>query len=585
MSRLTRWVPVLISGVAVLASTTARADTPGCSAAGPLPAALPSRLLFGWGASSYSDTWAAQSGTKWDVEWTYLSGQAGDNWYNTWGYGAADGSFADTLFSTFGGSGFIPGIHLYNMGYGHDTGDIGLLTEIQNPSWTTEYFTEFKVLMQKAKAYGQPVVVVLEGDSFGMVEMLVNNDPTTAAAVASTGLPELANLPNTVAGFGLAFLAMRQSVGATNVVMGPDTPYYASGADIMNFSPSDTAPLQSYVDYQWSFFGALGVGPNATGDRFDFSASCPRSTDQGYYTDGRDLWDPSDGASVDTPSMNRYIEWLSLYNQASGVRWMLHQVPIGNSQHLNIPYSVTTPRSGYKDIFAEYLFQVESPASTAIRDQHLANFANAGVLGLLFGFSEDGELPTNDLWLDNKPFLNTHVPLVANAGGFAISNACGGSGSSSGGATGSSSSSGISSGSSGTGTTSSGSSGTGTTSSGSSGTGTTSSSSSGTRTAGSSSSGTGTTGSSSSGTGTTSSGSGHAPSGSSSSSSGATGRTDAGSDAGATGSGSSGGCALATQATTRSRATVPWLLIGLFALRRRSRSWRTGVGDPSLRVR
>jgi uncharacterized membrane protein YgcG len=531
----------LILCATLLTTTDAGADTPGCAAAGALPAVLPSRLLFGWGAASTSDTWAAQSATKWDVEWTYLSGQAGDNWYDTWGYGAADGSFADTLFSTFGGAGFIPGIHLYNMGYGHDTGDSGLLTEIQDPSWTTEYFTEFRVLMQKAKAYGQPVVIVLEGDSFGMVEMLVNNDSTTAAAVASTGLPELANLPNTVAGFGMAFLAIRKSVGATNVVMGPDTPYYASGGDIMNFPPSDTASLQSYVDYQWSFFGTLGVGPNATGDRFDFSASCPRSTDQGSYTDGRDMWDPSDDASADTPSMNRYIEWLNLYNQASGVRWMLHQVPMGNSQHLNIPYSDSTPRSGYKDIFAEYLLQVESPASTAIRDEHLANLANAGVLGVLFGLSEDGELPTNDLWLDNKPFLNTHVPLVTNSGGFAVSSTCSGSGGSSGG---------ISS-SSGAGSTSSSSSGAGSTSSSSSGAGSTSSSSSG---------------------------SAQASSGASSSGSGAMRPGDGGIDAGGSSGASSGGCGVTLDGERRTGLPAPWLVFGWLALRRRARGRTTRAG-------
>jgi hypothetical protein len=413
---------ILVAAIVFFASATAQAQTPGCAAAG-TASALPPRLLLGWGAN-FDDTWAQKSGTKWDVQWFYLTGQTGNNWYNDWGYGTADGSSLDGILKTVDGYGFIPGIHLYNMGYGHDGGDAGLVTEIQNPQWTKSYFAEFKVMMQKMKNFGKPVIIVLEGDSFGMVEMLVKNDPTTAAAVASSGLAELAGLPNTVAGFGQAYLAIRKSVGATNVMMGPDTPYYAANGDIMNWP--DTASLQSHVDYQWKFFGPLGVGDNATGARFDFSASCPMAADCAYYTDGRPCWDPSDAASISKPSINRYVEWLRLYNQTSGARWVLHQVPIGNSQHRNVPYDGSA-RSGYKDNKVEYLLQSESPASPAIRTQHLTNFANAGVVGILFGFSDDGDTPTTDLWTDNQPFLRTHVAAINNSGGFTIaaSSGCG----------------------------------------------------------------------------------------------------------------------------------------------------------------
>ena len=407
-------------GAAATGGSIAAGGAAGAGGGNAVIPALPRHVLIGWGAGSFDDTWAQKSGTKYDVQWTYLSGQGGNNWYNTWGYGTADGSWLDGMLSTIDGYGFIPGIHLYNMGYGHDQGDAGLVTEIQNPTWTKQYFTEFKVMLQKIKKFGKPVIIVLEGDSFGMVEMLTSNKPTTTAAVASTGLPELANLPNTVAGFGMAYLAIRKSVGVPNVAMGPDTPYYAANGDIMNYGPSDTDPLQSHVDFQWSFFGALGVGANQTGDRFDFSASCPRASDMDAYNDGRDKWSNSDSASVNSPSINRYVEWLRLYNQTSGVPWVLHQVPIGNSQHLDTAWSANTPRSGYKDILVEYLFQYESPASTALRTTHVGNFAHAGVAALLFGFSDDGDMPTNDLWKDNQPFFNTHVAAFIQAGGYPL---------------------------------------------------------------------------------------------------------------------------------------------------------------------
>lgn len=387
---------------------------------------LPAHLLMGWGAN-YDDTWAQKSGVKFDVQWMYLSGQSGNDWYNDFGYGSADGSFLTTILTTIDGYGFIPGIHLYNIGYGHDTGDAGLLTEVQTTGFMTSYFAEFKAMMQKAKAFGKPVIIVLEGDSFGMLSLLTSNNQNTMAAVASTGMAELQGLPNTIAGIGLAYLAIRKSVGATNVLMGPDTPYYAASGDIMNFPPSDTDPLASHVSYLWSFFGPFGVGANATGTTFDFSASCPRAADQDDYTnhaapgyDGRDPWSASDGASVDSPSVNRYAQFLQLYHQTSGRPWVLHQVPIGNSQHSDTTYSASVARSGYKDILVEYLLQYESPASTSLRAQHLGNFANAGVVGFLFGFSDDGDMPTNDLWSDGKPFFSTHVDALQKAGGYSL---------------------------------------------------------------------------------------------------------------------------------------------------------------------
>jgi hypothetical protein len=404
------------SGSGAVSGTGGGSGTGGAA----LPAGLPNRLLVGWGAGSYDDKWAKNSGTAYDVQWTYLSGQHGQNWFNTWGGGAADGSMMDAMLSTIDGYGMIPGFHLYNVGYGHDGGDAGLLTEIQDPDFSKNYFTEFKVMLQKIKNFGKPVIIVLEGDSFGMLSLLTKNDPNTMAAVASSGLPELADLPDTIAGFGQAYLAIRKSIGVPNVAMGPDTPYYAANGDIMNWGPQDTEDLAPHVAYAWSFFGALGVGENQTGDRFDFSASCPRDADQDYEMDGRDTWDASDAASVNAPSINRYVEWLRLYHETSGRPWVLHQVPIGNSQMADTAYSASNPRSGYKDILVEYLFQYEAPASPDLRTAHLGHFADAGVLALLFGFSNDGVQPTNDLWKDDQPFFDTHVKAFLAAGGYPL---------------------------------------------------------------------------------------------------------------------------------------------------------------------
>jgi hypothetical protein len=529
MSRQLHWLPAIVAAATtVLIGTVAKADTPGCTAKGALPAAFPAKLLMGIGTQQSSDTQALLTGQKYDVQWVYLSGQSGNNWYNGFTSAPADGSWIDGFFSDIAGHGLIPGIHYYDLGFGHDGGDSGLLTEIQSATWTKSYFSEFKVLMQKAKNFGKPVIIVLEGDSFGFLENLTNNDPTAMAAVASTGLPELASLPNTIAGFGMALLALRKSVGAYNVALGPDVPYYASQGDIMNYQFD---ALQPHIDYQWKFFGPFGVGANVTGDRFDFMSSAPDDADCASYTNGRPCWDPSDTApTTGVASINRYISWLSLFNQTSGVRWMLHQVPLGNSQHRNVAYDGTA-KSGYQDNRAEYLLQYESPASTAIRDQHLANFANAGVMGILFGFSNDGDTAWTDIWKDNQPFLVTHVAAVGNGSGFPIAR---------GGAAGCSADGGVSSGSSSTAT-----GGT----SGGSGT----------------ASGSGSTGSAN-GTHTTASGQG-STNGSSRGSAGTTGASSG------SGTGGSGGCSLTAPASPAGFAGgAPLALLGLAGLLRRRKS-------------
>lgn len=402
----------------------------GRSVKGPIPALLPAHMLIGNFAADDNETWMSQSGVKWDVRWVYLSGQHGNDWYNVWGYGAADGAWMSDWLTQCDQQGFIPGIHLYNIGYGHDQGDSGLLTEVRTASFVANYFTEFKALMQKAKAFGKPIIIVLEGDSFGMIEGLTNNDPTASATIASSGLADLQGLPNTVAGLGLAYLQIRKSVAAYNVAMGPDVPAYEANGDIMH---GDNSTLQPHVDFQSKFFLPFGLGENVTGDRFDFAASNPLSADADYYRlvngDSSRWWDASDSAPVNSLSFNRYAEWLRLFNQATGVRWVLHQLPIGNSNNLNTasdcdnPTDACTPRTGYKDNRPEYFLNYDAPSSKTIRDAHLAKFADAGVFALLFGGTEGGSTTSyNDTWTDGKLFLKSRVEqLVADTnGGFPI---------------------------------------------------------------------------------------------------------------------------------------------------------------------
>ena len=126
---------------------------------------LPSRMLIGWGAEDYSGHVGA---AKWNAVRHPVDvpmRQSGNNWYNDFGFGLGGWLPRPTiLLSTVHGMGFIPGIHYYYMGYGHCGGDPGLLSQLQQVSWSTSRTPSSRVWMQQIKSYGQPVVLVLEGD-------------------------------------------------------------------------------------------------------------------------------------------------------------------------------------------------------------------------------------------------------------------------------------------------------------------------------------------------------------------------------------------------------------------------------------
>jgi hypothetical protein len=95
------------------------------------------------------------------------------------------------------------------------------------------------MLMARVKEFGKPTLILLEADGFGYMQQQSKNNPNAYAAVAATGLPELAGLPNTVAGWGLAFLQLRKAVGASNAILGIHISGWASGKDLAYFSVGD----------------------------------------------------------------------------------------------------------------------------------------------------------------------------------------------------------------------------------------------------------------------------------------------------------------------------------------------------------
>jgi hypothetical protein len=403
-----RALVALLSSLSVLALVNASAQT-FLGVQGPVPVGLPNRLMVGLFEEA-GQTWMRDSGVPWDVRYRYFT----KGWVDNWGWGAYDGAWARTFFQESKTQGFIPAAVFYQLFSEPGGGEGESLAKVGNATTMRSYFNDAKLLMQRAKELGTPVFVMVEPDATGFLQMQSNSNPNAYAAVAATGMPELAGLPNTVAGWGLAFLQLRRSVGATNVILGIHVSGWASGKDIAHFSVTD--PLQPEVDKVANFLRPLGLAPNVTGATYDVLVGDPLDRDADFYrlTRGEDRWwNPADDASISSKSFNRYAEWLRLMNQTTGKRWVLWQIPLGNASHRNVNNDGSA-RAGYKDNRAEYFFGPNG-------DAHRRKFANAGVIALLFGAGAGGQsTQANDLGADGVPYVRSRAGAFLNAGGLTL---------------------------------------------------------------------------------------------------------------------------------------------------------------------
>lgn len=385
-----------------------RAPIAGESASGVIPTGLPARVMVGL----FEDTgasWMRTSGVRWDARYRYLT----KGWVNNWGWGAADGSFALTYLRECDQQGYVPAVQYYQIFAEPGGGENATLAKVQNAATMRSYFGDFKLLMQRVKDYGKPALVLIEADGVGFLQQQTNHNPNAYAAVADSGMPELAGLPNTVAGFGLAFLQLRKSIGANNALLGMHISGWASGKDIAHFNVTDA--LGPEVDKVYNFLAPLGLGSNVTGQQYDVLVGDPLDRDAEFYrvTQGQERWwDASDTASISSRSFNRYAEWLRLWNVKAGKRWVLWQIPLGNSNHKNV-YNNGGASEGYKDNRPEYFFG----SGTA----HIEKFANSGVIALLFGAGAGGQSSyQNDQFTDGQLFMKSRAGAILAAGGVPI---------------------------------------------------------------------------------------------------------------------------------------------------------------------
>lgn len=354
---------------------TVRAETatvtaelaPGTPApAGSIPAALPAELVIGLGVTSPNDGWirdAATKGAAFKVAYRYLV----KGWEDNWQTGTAkDGRFAARYLADAAAAGVIPAFSWYQM-LGEAGSEGNEYATLRNATAMRSYFTAFRTLMQVCKTFGRPVLVQLEPDAYAYIQQGSGGNTGSYVAVAAAGLPELAGVPNTVAGWGQAFGRLRAAVGAVNVVMGPHYSTWSTGTDLMRGSGL-TADIATHVGRTATFLAALGTYEVIWTEWLDRDAQT-----RGIW------WDPSDTASLTSLSFRRDLEIWRQLNRATGKRLVAWQLPHGTSW------------SAIKSHHAEWTF---GPAGAAHREA----LGSAGVIALLFGSGATGQTTHLNGW-------------------------------------------------------------------------------------------------------------------------------------------------------------------------------------------
>ncbi len=152
---------------------SAGAVTAGSTAVGAIPAGLPARELVGL-FEGPGATWMKSSGVPWDVRYQYFT----KGWVNNWGWGNYDGSWGLSYMKECDSQHFIPAVSYYQINGEAGGNESAFLAKVQNATTMKSYFGDFKILMQRAKDFGKPVLILMEPDGFGFL----SSKPAATAA-------------------------------------------------------------------------------------------------------------------------------------------------------------------------------------------------------------------------------------------------------------------------------------------------------------------------------------------------------------------------------------------------------------------
>ncbi len=379
-----------------------------------------------WFTSSY-----ATSAAAWDARVAYMSGGVGQNgafpfFADMNGIGLPNGSHTSQMDafimdcqSIANGKQVIPWITFYNIAQSYpalyqninvtpptpnDPADATIINA-EIPATMLGYYKLFKWTMQRCATYAPyPIVVQLEPD--GWTYMLTNGpytiDPATGwihifhpesapVCVASSGLPELSDLPNTLIGYAKGLKRLRDMYAPNNVLLctnpsGWDYQYSMSGSK-MGAYWSQMCSDWDLADFEF-------------GDRDQGCSGNPPFTASGGAA--------NEGCGVCGTYANAE-QWISQFHAASGLYVLMWQVACGNTYYT----SCNQTTGHYCDNHIQHLLESYA-TNTSFMDAYIAS----GCIGWMFnagqGFQTHVYDELNDGVTNPAAIANTegHVPFL-----------------------------------------------------------------------------------------------------------------------------------------------------------------------------
>ncbi|MBB6690676.1 hypothetical protein H7B90_04585 [Cohnella xylanilytica] len=383
-----------------------------------VPPTLPDIMKLGVFATNNDeygvDGWMEDTGLPWNFAYRYLNGGVNneDGWtaWDQYNVGDWRGAYAYDYAKDATDRGFVPVFTFYQMLQTISGDCLNCTSEaeddlvtLNDPYAMRAYLEEFKLLMQLLgtgeyngrKGIGKTAVVHVDPDLAGYAQQAVldnrncfglctgqGNDPALLkAAVASTRMPELEDLPDTYQGFNWALLRLRD-LYAPNVIMAPHVNSWGTMRDVGK-DPDPDLDVEGLGKLAGEFAAKSGTKLVPAGIKpYDFIFN---DIDDDDSAAGRGYW--LDRTNLTLPNFHRWEQFVKSAVNHSGKKAMIWQIPVGNQVYR----AMNNTPGHYQDNKVEYLFG------------HMDELVDSGIVGLMFGHGQPGSTSHYNRMDDNGP--------------------------------------------------------------------------------------------------------------------------------------------------------------------------------------
>lgn len=307
----------------------------------------PSRFLIGLGNDvTAREGWdpnrahAYELGQKLDLHYMYLSGLDWPSWT------ASEGAYVSDHAAAAKARGVVPMFTLYQAAAWGEN-NLGAFDDV---AFMTRYWQNVRIMYGRLGAFGAPSVVHLEPDLWGYFQKK-NGSPSGVRVKVASLVPECADLPNDVAGFGKCLVRLGRSL-APKALIGLSASSFGASTN----GASDPQKIAAYLQSVGAAESDLMVMETLDRDAGCFEAA----TDPLCRRAGSFYWSDAD--------FRAHLAWAKTVHDVTKKALLWWQMPLGVPSHTSGGVA-----GRYRDNRVTWLFA------------HPEEFAAAGGVGAVFG--------------------------------------------------------------------------------------------------------------------------------------------------------------------------------------------------------